>query len=475
MVAAGARRRPAARRRAQLRRRERLHRPGRFRRHAPHRRARRRRPRHRRRRGGGLLDRPDRRAAADGRSCWPVSTPRPAHSTTTAARTRPMPSAPPTRSPSRRLPPSGGWTVGGMAKGAGMLAPGLATMLCVITTDAVVDAATLDAALRAATRLDLRPPRRRRLHVDQRHRAAAGQRRLRHDAGGRRLRRGHRRGVRRPGLRSCSPTPRAPPRRSRSRSAAPRPRPTRVEVGRAIARNNLLKCALFGNDPNWGRVLAAIGTTGAAFDPDELDVAINGVMVCRAGAAGDDRSDGRPHRPRRAHRRRPARRRPTRDGLDQRPLPRLRRRELGVLVMTTEASCSPCRPSAVPHDRADRGPGQGGVLVDALPWLERFHGKVVVVKYGGNAMTIAGAAAGLRRGRRVPALRRAQAGGRARRRTADHRAPDRLGIDSRVPRRAAGDHSRGDGGRADGARRPGQRRRREPDQRPRRVRGRTVR
>ena len=62
-----------------------------------------------------------------------------------------------------------------------------------------------------------------------------------------------------------------------------------VEVGRAIARNNLLKCALFGNDPNWGRVLAAIGTTRAAFDPDQLDVAINGVQVCRGGAAGDDR------------------------------------------------------------------------------------------------------------------------------------------------------------------------------------------
>jgi glutamate N-acetyltransferase/amino-acid N-acetyltransferase len=63
-----------------------------------------------------------------------------------------------------------------------------------------------------------------------------------------------------------------------------------VEVGRSIARNNLLKCALFGNDPNWGRVLAAIGTTQAAFEPDQLDVAINGVQVCRGGAAGDDRS-----------------------------------------------------------------------------------------------------------------------------------------------------------------------------------------
>jgi glutamate N-acetyltransferase/amino-acid N-acetyltransferase len=62
-----------------------------------------------------------------------------------------------------------------------------------------------------------------------------------------------------------------------------------VEVGRAIARNNLLKCALFGSDPNWGRVLAAIGTTSAVFDPNELDVAINGVQVCRSGAAGESR------------------------------------------------------------------------------------------------------------------------------------------------------------------------------------------
>ena len=62
-----------------------------------------------------------------------------------------------------------------------------------------------------------------------------------------------------------------------------------VEVGRAIARNNLLKCALFGNDPNWGRILAAVGTTSAAFEPDELDVTINGIAVCRKGAAGDPR------------------------------------------------------------------------------------------------------------------------------------------------------------------------------------------
>jgi glutamate N-acetyltransferase/amino-acid N-acetyltransferase len=63
-----------------------------------------------------------------------------------------------------------------------------------------------------------------------------------------------------------------------------------VEVGRSIARNNLVKTALFGNDPNWGRILAAVGTTSATFEADELDVAINGVWICRSGAAAEDRS-----------------------------------------------------------------------------------------------------------------------------------------------------------------------------------------
>jgi len=63
-----------------------------------------------------------------------------------------------------------------------------------------------------------------------------------------------------------------------------------VEVGRAVARSNLVKTALFGGDPNWGRILAAVGTTTAAFDPDRLDVAVNGVWVCRAGSAAEPRS-----------------------------------------------------------------------------------------------------------------------------------------------------------------------------------------
>ena len=63
-----------------------------------------------------------------------------------------------------------------------------------------------------------------------------------------------------------------------------------LEVARAIARNNLFKCAVFGDDPNWGRVLAAVGTTAAVFEPASLDVSINGVQVCRAGGVGEDRS-----------------------------------------------------------------------------------------------------------------------------------------------------------------------------------------
>ncbi len=67
-------------------------------------------------------------------------------------------------------------------------------------------------------------------------------------------------------------------------------RPTPSKSARAISRSNLLKCALFGNDPNWGRVLSAIGTTQAVFEPDEIDVAMNGVLVCVEGRAGAPRS-----------------------------------------------------------------------------------------------------------------------------------------------------------------------------------------
>jgi glutamate N-acetyltransferase/amino-acid N-acetyltransferase len=181
-----------------------------------------------------------------------------------------------------------GWTVGGMAKGAGMLAPSLATMLSVLTTDAVADAATLDAALREAVRTTFD-----RLDADGCMSTNDTVVLLASGASG------------------TTPTAAALAESVHTVCAdlagqllADAEGATKevaimvtgaasehdaVDVGRSIARNNLLKCALFGNDPNWGRVLAAIGTTSAVFDPDELDVAINGVQVCRAGAAGDSR------------------------------------------------------------------------------------------------------------------------------------------------------------------------------------------
>lgn len=181
-----------------------------------------------------------------------------------------------------------GWAVGGMAKGAAMLAPGLATMLVVITTDAVVDAATLRAQLSEACRLSFE-------RVDSDGcmstndtvlvlssgasgvaangsefqsaltavcRELAGQ--LVDDAEGA----AHTIAITVTGAASEADA---------------------VQVGKAVARNSLFKCAVFGRDPNWGRVLAAVGTTTAAFEPDRLDVTFNGVQVCRAGSIGEPR------------------------------------------------------------------------------------------------------------------------------------------------------------------------------------------
>jgi glutamate N-acetyltransferase / amino-acid N-acetyltransferase len=182
-----------------------------------------------------------------------------------------------------------GFTVGGMAKGAGMLAPGLATMLVVLTTDGVAGSAMLDAALREACRVTFDrldsdgcmstndtvlllssgasgiEPSEAELTdaVTQVCADLAGQ--LLTDAEG-----------------STKDITIAVSGAANEADA--------LTVGRAIARNNLVKCAFFGNDANWGRILAALGTTQAAFEPDAVDVAINGVWICRSGAAGDDRS-----------------------------------------------------------------------------------------------------------------------------------------------------------------------------------------
>ena len=183
-----------------------------------------------------------------------------------------------------------GWTIGGMAKGAGMLAPGLATMLVVITTDADLDVDEADAALRRATgttfdRLDSDGCMSTNDQVTLLANGASGIRpdpeafaaalaelsgdlakKLQQDAEG------------------ASHDITIEVRGAASEDEA-------VEVGRSVARNNLFKAAIFGNDPNWGRVLAAIGTTSARFDPYDVDVWMNGVRVCSAGGPDRPRED----------------------------------------------------------------------------------------------------------------------------------------------------------------------------------------
>ena len=191
-----------------------------------------------------------------------------------------------------------GWSIGGMAKGAGMLAPQLATMLVVLTTDAVVAAADLDTALRAATRVSFD-----RLDSDgcmstNDTVTRDGQRRQRDHAVAAGLHRGAHPGSAPTSPCSCSATPRAPTTTSRSPRSTRPARTRRVEVGRSVARSNLFKAAVFGKDPNWGRVLASIGTTQAAFDPADLDVAMNGVWVCQALRAARRPGHRRPAAPR---------------------------------------------------------------------------------------------------------------------------------------------------------------------------------
>jgi glutamate N-acetyltransferase/amino-acid N-acetyltransferase len=182
-----------------------------------------------------------------------------------------------------------GYVIGGMAKGAAMLAPALATMLVVLTTDADLPAGQLDEALRGAVRGSFD-----RLDTDGCMSTNDTVLLLASGASGTR-----------PDLAefsallagACGDLARQMQQDAEGASKAIAITVTgaaseddAVTVGRAIARCSLLKCAINGEDPNWGRVLAAVGTTSAAFEPDELDVAINGVWVCRAGAAADDRA-----------------------------------------------------------------------------------------------------------------------------------------------------------------------------------------
>lgn len=183
-----------------------------------------------------------------------------------------------------------GWRVGGIAKGAGMLAPGLATMLVVLTTDADLPSAELDAALREAARVTFD-----RLDSDgcmstndQVTLLASGASGVVPDAAA------FRQAVT-DACRSLAEQLQADA-EGASHDIAIEVRGAvteddAVEVGRSVARNNLFKAAIFGNDPNWGRVLAAIGTTQAPFDPYLVDVSMNGVRVCHAGRPDAPRDD----------------------------------------------------------------------------------------------------------------------------------------------------------------------------------------
>ncbi|GAA3260165.1 bifunctional glutamate N-acetyltransferase/amino-acid acetyltransferase ArgJ [Streptomyces lavendulae] len=181
-----------------------------------------------------------------------------------------------------------GWTVGGMAKGAGMLAPGLATMLVVLTTDADVDSATLDRALRAATRTTFD-------RVDSDGCMSTNDTVLLLASGASGEVPAYEdfaeavRTVCDDLARQLIGDAEGASKDIRIEVVGALTEDDAVEVGRSIARNNLLKCAIHGEDPNWGRVLAAIGTTKASFDPDRLNVAINDVWVCKNGSVGEDR------------------------------------------------------------------------------------------------------------------------------------------------------------------------------------------
>lgn len=182
-----------------------------------------------------------------------------------------------------------GYIIGGIAKGAGMLAPGMATMLCVLTTDAVVDSSTADEALREACRVSFD-----RLDSDGAMSTNDTVLLLASGASGvaadpddftRRLTRA----CRDLAMQLLGDAEGATKEVAITVTGAAR-EDDAVAVARAVARNNLVKCALFGQDPNWGRILAAVGTTEAMFDPDELDVAVNDVWICRKGTAAADRS-----------------------------------------------------------------------------------------------------------------------------------------------------------------------------------------
>ena len=259
------------------------------------------------------------------------------------------------------------WTVGGMAKGAGMLAPSLATMLCVLTTDAAVGATALEQALRKATattfdRLDidgacstndtvlLLASGASEITPSQADLDDAVQRvcddlcaQLQADAEG-------------------------VTKRITIRVTGALTEDDAVTAARVIARDSLVKTALFGSDPNWGRVLAAVGMAPVELNPDRITVSFNGSAVCidGVGAPGAREVD-------------------------------LSATDIDVAVdLGLGTAQAAIRTTDLSHAYVEENSAyfvmiatdiKAKVLAEALPWLTQLHGKIVVVKYGGNAMT----------------------------------------------------------------------------------------
>lgn len=188
---------------------------------------------------------------------------------------------------------SNGFHVGGMVKGSGMIAPQLATMLCVITTDAVVSAGQLQAALNAGVEMSFN-----RIDVDGCMSTNDTVLLLASGASG------------------IEPDPdefndlvaqaTASLARQIIGDGEGASHDIRVKVigattedaalacGRAVAASNLLKCAISGNDPNWGRIVSSLGTVPpevAPYDSNKVTVDVNGVRICENGGAGRDRSE----------------------------------------------------------------------------------------------------------------------------------------------------------------------------------------
>jgi len=180
-----------------------------------------------------------------------------------------------------------GYRIGGMAKGAGMLAPGMATMLSVITTDAVIDAHTLDRMLRACTATTFD-----RVDADGCMSTNDTVIVMANGASGLVADETFEQGLHQ----VCADLARQLPADAEGatklidvRVVGAADERDAVVAARAVARSSLFKCAMFGEDPNWGRVLSAVGTTDAAFDPLHIDVSINAVMVCRDSGPGEPR------------------------------------------------------------------------------------------------------------------------------------------------------------------------------------------